>query len=155
MSRCSRCHDRLHGRDLDELVRRAAPPESLDIFFGSPDRVRAGGDTPHDRLGAARDLHRFLLFPFFGGLILDWLQIGHKGYGIDRIVGQSYMGLEGIFGVPLDVAATYIVLFAIYGAVLEFSGAARFFMKISFAAFGRGAPARAAPARSRASCSAR
>ena len=41
------------------------------------------------------------------------------------------MGLEGIFGVPLDVAATYIVLFAIYGAVLEFSGAARFFVEIS------------------------
>ena len=47
------------------------------------------------------------------------------------------MGLEGIFGVPLDVAATYIVLFAIYGAVLEFCGAARFFVEISFAAFGR------------------
>ena len=79
----------------------------------------------------------FLLYAFFGGLIPDWLQIGHKGYGIDRIVGQSYMGLEGIFGIPLDVAATYIVLFAIYGAVLEFSGAARFFVEISFAAFGR------------------
>ena len=79
----------------------------------------------------------FLLYAFFGGLIPDWLQIAHKGYGVDRIVGQSYMGLEGIFGVPLDVAATYIVLFAIYGAVLEFSGAARFFVEISFAAFGR------------------
>ena len=79
----------------------------------------------------------FLFYAFFGGLIPDVLQIGHKGYGIDRIVGQSYMGLEGIFGIPLDVAATYIVLFAIYGAVLEFSGAARFFVEISFAAFGR------------------
>ena len=78
----------------------------------------------------------FLFYAFFGGLLPDWTQIGHKGYGIDRIVGQSYMGLEGIFGVPLDVAATYIVLFAIYGAVLEFSGAARFFVEISFAAFG-------------------
>ena len=29
------------------------------------------------------------------------------------------MTLEGIFGVPLDVAATYIVLFTIYGAVLR------------------------------------
>ena len=79
----------------------------------------------------------FLLYAFFGGLIPDVLQIGHKGYGIDRIVGQNYMGLEGIFGIPLDVAATYIVLFAIYGAVLEFCGAARFFVEFSFAAFGR------------------
>jgi TRAP-type uncharacterized transport system fused permease subunit len=46
------------------------------------------------------------------------------------------MGIEGIFGVPLDVAATYIVLFTIYGAVLEFSGAGRFFIDVSFAAFG-------------------
>ena len=38
------------------------------------------------------------------------------------------MSLEGIFGVPLDVAATYIVLFTIYGAVLQFSGAGRFFL---------------------------
>ena len=35
------------------------------------------------------------------------------------------MTLEGMFGVPLDVAATYIVLFTIYGAVLEVSGPAR------------------------------
>ena len=47
------------------------------------------------------------------------------------------MGLEGLFGIPLDVAATYIVLFTIYGAVLEYSGAARFFVEISYAAFGR------------------
>ena len=54
-----------------------------------------------------------------------------------RIVGQTYMGLQGIFGVPLDVAATYIVLFTLYGAVLEYSGAGRFFLDISLAATGR------------------
>ena len=54
-----------------------------------------------------------------------------------RIVGQTYMGLQGIFGIPLDVAATYIVLFTIYGAVLEYSGAGRFFLDISLAAFGQ------------------
>ena len=47
------------------------------------------------------------------------------------------MTLEGIFGVPLDVAATYIVLFTIYGAVLEHSGAGRFFVDWATAAIGR------------------
>ena len=47
------------------------------------------------------------------------------------------MTLEGIFGVPLDVAATYIVLFTIYGAVLEHSGAGRFFVDWAMAAIGR------------------
>ncbi len=46
------------------------------------------------------------------------------------------MGLEGLFGIPLDVAATYIILFTLYGAVLEYSGAARFFVQLSYAAFG-------------------
>ena len=122
----------------DELVRRAARPETLDVLFGlaaivlvlEATRRTTGWALPAICLG-------FLLYAFFGGLLPDWSQIAHKGYGVDRIVGQSYMGLEGIFGVPLDVAATYIILFAIYGAVLEFSGAARFFVEISFAAFGR------------------
>ena len=34
------------------------------------------------------------------------------------------------------MAATYIVLFAVYGAVLEYSGASRFFVELSHAAFG-------------------
>jgi len=39
--------------------------------------------------------------------------------------------------VPLDVTATYIVLFTIYGAVLEHSGAGRFFVDWASAAVGR------------------
>src|SRR5918996_4752047 len=47
------------------------------------------------------------------------------------------MTLDGMFGVPLEVAATYIILFTIYGAVLEASGAARFFIDWATAAMGR------------------
>ena len=56
------------------------------------------------------------------------------------------MTLEGLFGVPLDVAATYIILFTIYGAVLEYSGAGTFFINWSMAAMGRSRSA-AAPGR--------
>ena len=51
--------------------------------------------------------------------------MAHRGYGIDRLIGTLYMTLEGIFGVPLDVAATYIILFTIYGAVLGALGRGR------------------------------
>ena len=71
--------------------------------------------------------------------------LAHRGYGIDRLVGTLYMTLEGIFGVPLDVTATYIILFTIYGAVLEPSGAGTFFINWALAASGRSA---AAPGRS-------
>jgi TRAP transporter 4TM/12TM fusion protein len=63
--------------------------------------------------------------------------IGHRGFSWDRIVGQNLLTLEGIFNTPIEVAATFIVLFSIYGAVLEFSGAGKFFIDWSFAALGR------------------
>jgi TRAP transporter 4TM/12TM fusion protein len=86
----------------------------------------------------------FLLYAYYGGYLpADWA-IGHKGYGIARIVEQLYMTTEGLYGVPLDVAATYIVLFTIYGAVLDLSGAGQFFLDLSFAAFRR---SRSAPGR--------
>ena len=60
----------------------------------------------------------------------------HRGYDIDRLVGHMYMTLEGIFGTPIDVSSTFIILFTIWGAFLEFSGAGKFFIDFSFAAMG-------------------
>ena len=66
------------------------------------------------------------------------------------------MTLEGIFGVPLDVAATYIILFSIYGAMLTASGAGTFFLDWSMAAVGKsGGGARAGPRRHRRRAAAR
>ena len=53
----------------------------------------------------------------------------------DQIVDALYNSDSGFYGTPLDVAATYIVLFTIYGAVLDLSGAGRFFVELSAAAF--------------------
>ena len=61
------------------------------------------------------------------------------------MVSQFVLGPRAIFGVPLDVAATYIILFTIYGAVLEYSGAGEFFIDFCFAAFGARSAPRAAP----------
>ena len=65
-------------------------------------------------------------------------------YAWPRLVGHNVMGTQGVFGIPLEVAATYIILFTIYSAVLEYSGATRFFLDLSFAAFGQ---SRAGPGR--------
>jgi TRAP transporter 4TM/12TM fusion protein len=76
----------------------------------------------------------FLVYAFIGPMLPSpWT---HRGYDIDRIVGHMYMTLEGIFGVPIDVSSTFIILFTIWGAFLEFSGAGRFFIDFSFAAMG-------------------
>ena len=76
----------------------------------------------------------FLVYAFYGHLLPNpWT---HRGYDIDRIVGHMYMTLEGIFGIPIDVSSTFIILFTIWGAFLEFSGAGKFFIDFSFAAMG-------------------
>ena len=70
----------------------------------------------------------------------------HRGYGIERIVSTLYMGLEGIFGLPLGVAATVVFIFVLFGAFLETTGAGQFFIDLAYAAAGRqrGGPAKAA-----------
>ena len=60
----------------------------------------------------------------------------HRGYALEDLIAHLYMTLEGIFGITVDVAATLIILFTIFGAVLAQSGAGRFFIDFSFAAMG-------------------
>jgi TRAP transporter 4TM/12TM fusion protein len=79
----------------------------------------------------------FLAYGYYGGLLPQGWDIAHAGLDFDQIIDALYNSGSGFFGTPLDVAATYIVLFTIYGAVLERSGAARFFVDLSVAAFRR------------------
>ena len=78
----------------------------------------------------------------------EWMPgiLSHRGVGVDRLVGQLYLGQEGIFGLPLGVAATYVFMFVLFGAFLEVTGAGKFFIDLAFAATGRkpGGPAKAA-----------
>lgn len=76
----------------------------------------------------------FLAYAFFGPYLPQpWT---HRGYGIERLTGHLYMTLEGIFGVAVDVSSSLIILFTIFGAFLQQSGAGKFFIDFSFAALG-------------------
>ncbi len=83
-------------------------------------------------------------YSYYGGFLPQNWSIAHQGLNVDEIVNGLYNDASGFYGVPLGVAASYIVLFAIYAAVLDLSGAGRFFIELSFAAFGgsRTAPGR-------------
>ena len=76
----------------------------------------------------------FILYAFVG----PWLPSPwtHRGYDVSRLVGHMYMTLEGIFGTAVDVSATLIILFTIYGAFLQYSGAGKFFLDFSFSLLG-------------------
>jgi TRAP transporter 4TM/12TM fusion protein len=134
---------------LEQFVYRAATPSTADIALGTltvalvleATRRTIGWILPVTAIA-------FLGYAYFGAE-LDRIGLelfAHRGYGADRLIGSLYIGLDGIFGVPLDVAATYIVLFTIYGAVLEQSGAGKFFIEWSLAAMG-GSSTAAGPGR--------
>ena len=76
----------------------------------------------------------FLAYGFAG----PWLpgQWSHRGYDVASLSGFMYQTLEGIFGTAVDVSSSLIILFTIYGAFLQQSGAGKFFLDFSFAAMG-------------------
>ncbi|MEX2518808.1 MAG: TRAP transporter permease [Paracoccaceae bacterium] len=75
-------------------------------------------------------------FGFFYGPPVSW----------SKFIDVLFMSSDGIFGIPLHVCATYIVLFIIFGAVLVRSGAGRFFIDLAVSLTGHkiGGPAKAA-----------
>jgi TRAP transporter 4TM/12TM fusion protein len=68
----------------------------------------------------------FLLYAIFGKYLPGLVR--HTGFGLEVIIDQLYLTTEGIFGIPLGVSATYVILFVIFGAFLEESGTGQFFM---------------------------
>jgi len=121
--------------DFEEFIYRSVTPTYGDLFFGSLLIALV--------LEANRRTTNWIL-PLVAGSFLIYAYVGpwlpppwtHRGYGLDRLVGHMYMTLEGIFGVPIDVSSTFIILFTIYGAFLEFSGAGKFFIDFSLTAMG-------------------
>jgi TRAP transporter 4TM/12TM fusion protein len=119
----------------DELQDRYIFPEPMDIVVGwmlialvlEAARRTTGPVMPVVAIA-------FLLYGFFGDLLPPPWQ--HQGYDSERLIPHLTITLEGIFGTAVDVSATLIILFTIYGAILQASGAGKFFVDFSFAATG-------------------
>ncbi|MFD1914212.1 TRAP transporter permease [Halodurantibacterium flavum] len=140
--------------NLDAIIARAGFWSQLDIFMGIVTTVavleasRRAIGLGMTIIGAVAILYALAgprgALPWLG----EWMPgiLSHRGNSIDRLVGQLYLGQEGIFGLPLGVAATYIFVFVLFGAFLEVTGAGRFFIDLAYAATGRkaGGPAKAA-----------
>ncbi len=71
----------------------------------------------------------FLLYALLGNYLPGLMR--HTGFTIETLIDQLYLTTEGIFGIPLGVSATYVILFVIFGAFLEQSGAGQFFMNFA------------------------
>ncbi|TWD81478.1 TRAP transporter 4TM/12TM fusion protein [Kribbella amoyensis] len=132
-------------RDFDGFLERRQAPTAMDVLVGAillvllleACRRTTGWVLPVVSLV-------FIAYAYYGGYLPYQWSLAHQGFNFDAIVAQFTMGTAGFYGTPLSVAASYIVLFTIYGAVLDYSGAGKFFIDLSFAAFKR---SRTAPGR--------
>jgi TRAP transporter 4TM/12TM fusion protein len=119
----------------EDFTDRATLPTQLDTVLGAIFIVLL--------LDAARRTTG-LIMPVIAIMFIVYAMTGpylpqpwtHRGYDISRLVGHLFITLEGIFGVPVDVSATLIILFTIYGAFLAHSGAGKFFIDFSLTAMG-------------------
>ncbi|WP_304525048.1 TRAP transporter permease [Halomonas sp. I5-271120] len=139
---------------LDDIFNRAGFWNDTDIIIGCIATVTVL-EASRRAVGLGMTVIGILalLYAFAGPRgELPWLGqflpgiMEHRGYNLDRVVGQLYLGQEGIFGLPMGVAATYIFIFVLFGAFLEITGAGKFFIDMAYAATGRqrGGPAKAA-----------
>jgi TRAP transporter 4TM/12TM fusion protein len=119
----------------DDFLDRSTLPGRLDNILGVVVVLLV--------LEAARRTTGWIM-PFIVILFIAYAMAGrwlpapwtHVGYDIGRLVGHMYMTLEGIFGTAVDVSSSLIILFTVYGAMLQFSGAGKFYLDFSFAALG-------------------
>lgn len=71
----------------------------------------------------------FFTYPFYSEFLPGTLS--SRGYDVTRMSEFLTTTSQGIYGIPLGVSATYIILFSIYGAFLSEFGAGEFFFRLA------------------------
>lgn len=131
--------------NFSDVATRAGSYSATDVIFGIMmivvvfEAARRGTGWPVVIVAAA-----FLTYAFVGPHMPALL--AHRGFPLQRTVPFLYLTTEGMFGIPLGVSAKFVLLFILYGSILEKTGAGQFFLDLSMAIAGgtRGGPAKAA-----------
>ncbi|MFC0272750.1 TRAP transporter permease [Metabacillus herbersteinensis] len=126
-------------------VDRGSQPILIDYIFGAITIIvlleaarRAVGLFIPILCGSA------IVYALFG-TYFPWI-FGHAGFSLDRLLYRLYMTTEGVLGLTLSTASTFIVMFVLFGAFLSVSGATQLFNDLALAIAGRkrGGPAQVA-----------
>ena len=130
--------------DVEELQAREGSPDPADIVYGW---ILIGLVIEATRRTVGWAMVIITGFFILQTLKADWFFGMFYGppVSVDRFIDSQFIQTIGIFGIPLLVAATYIVLFIVFGAILIRSGAGRFFIDLAVSLTGHrlGGPAKA------------
>ena len=131
--------------DYINFINRMGSPNTMDVVMGTILIVLV--------LEASRRISGWplvilsLLFLLYGliGRNLPGILM-HRGYNWRALVNHIFINTEGIYGTSVDVAASYIFLFILFGTVMNKCGMGRFFndLALAFAGSSKGGPAKVA-----------
>jgi TRAP transporter 4TM/12TM fusion protein len=132
--------------NIHELVWRAGNPNQIDVILGiililiTLEATRRAVGTPLMFVAMFFLLYALVLGPYMPG------RFSHGTFSINRVSYYLYLTDAGIFGTPLGVSANFVYLFILFGAILNKTGAGKFFIDFATAITGytRGGPAKAA-----------
>jgi TRAP transporter 4TM/12TM fusion protein len=131
--------------DYEGLSMRIGSPETRDLVVGAI-LVVVLLEASRRVIGPALSIIglAFILYAFLGPHMPR--VIAFKGVSLNRFIGQMTMSTEGIYGIPLDVSATIVFLFVLFGAMLDKAGAGYYFIRLALSILGgfKGGPAKAA-----------
>lgn len=133
------------GQDIEAFQARWGSPSDLDVLVGTVEILLV--------LEATRRAVSWMLVVVVVAFVAYPLVANYMPgllYGPPAewrfVISLIFMQAHGIFGLPLTVIASYVILFVIFGAILQRSGAGAFFINLALATTGAqtGGPAKAA-----------
>jgi TRAP transporter 4TM/12TM fusion protein len=131
--------------DIEELQAREGAPNENDMMFGW---LLIFLVLEMTRRAVGWTMVFITLFFIIQTLYADYFFGIFYGPPVnaETFIDAQFIQVIGVFGIPLLVASTYIVLFIIFGGILIRSGAGRFFIDLAIALTGHrlGGPAKAA-----------
>lgn len=131
--------------DYSNFINRMGSPNTMDIIMGTIliitvlEGSRRISGWPLVILSLI-----FIAYGLFGQLMPGIFT--HRGYTWAKLVNHIFINTEGIYGTSVNVAASYIFLFILFGSVMNKSGMGQFFNDIALALAGhtKGGPAKVA-----------
>jgi TRAP transporter 4TM/12TM fusion protein len=131
--------------DYTSLTMRSGSPLQRDIIIGAA-LVLLLLEAARRVIGPALTVIAtlFTFYAFFAEHMPE--DFAFRSTSLNKYIDKISLSTEGIYGIPLDVSATVVFLFVLFGAMLERAGAGKFFIEISLSLLGRfkGGPAKAA-----------
>ncbi len=134
-----------HAETIEQRIVLLDPLTTLDILFGSVVFLLTLEITRRTTgLGLTVLVLIFVAYNFFGHLLDGVIKHGYIDY--QHFLEITVFTTDGIFGLPVRVAATYAFLFVLFGTLLQAVGGGDFFFDFAAAISGRqpGGPAKVA-----------